>query len=209
MSNQVVVTAILVFITVALVFQLLPIVSVPISEKLALATFYNSTYGVFGWCYIDNDDTVCTPTRIGYIDLSVDLSGQRRVLPSLMDYSVTKLLVVHPLSFAITSVLWIMVWLIFLTSLGNSPQYLLVVALFSLPTFLFSLLCFLVDILIFISYLEWPGWLTLAATFCVAACCSLLWNLRRSVSIKQYEALHSDERAEVPTYPMVHRSPNG
>ncbi|CCE90853.1 Rim9p TDEL_0B07240 [Torulaspora delbrueckii] len=209
MSQLIVVSAILLFITVALVFQLLPIVAVPISKELALATFYNSTYGVFGWCYITANDTVCTPKRIGYVDLSVDLSGQRRVLPAFMDYSVTRLLVVHPLSFAITSLLWIMVLLILITSLGDSPRYLFVVALFSLPTFLFSLLCFLVDILIFISHLAWPGWLMLGATLCVATCCSLLWNLRRSVSIKKYEALHSEERVEVPTYSMVHYTSNG
>lgn len=209
MSSHAVVAAVLLFITVALVFQLLPIIAVPVSKQLALATFYNSTYGVFGWCYVSVDETVCTPARIGYVDLSVDLSGQKRRLPAQMDYSVTKLLVVHPLSFAITSVLWIMVLLILVTSLGDSPRFLLIVALFSLPAFLFSLLCFLVDILIFISHLAWPGWLMLGATLCVAACCSLLWTVRRSVSIKKYEALHSDDRADVPTYSMAHYTANG
>lgn len=210
MSTHAVILAVVVLITVSLVFQLLPVISVPITHNLALSNFLNSTYGVFGWCNTDVDlnGTVCTPARIGYTDLSVDMSGRTTFLPSMVKYSVTRLLVVHPLSLAFTAILWIMVLLIQFSSLGSSPRYLLIVALFSLPTFLFSLLCFLVDILIFISHLNWPGWLMLAATISVAICCSLLWTLRRAVSIRNYEALQAQERASsVETYSMAQFAP--
>ncbi|QLL34198.1 hypothetical protein HG536_0G00550 [Torulaspora globosa] len=205
-----VIITVVVLTTVSLVFQLLPVISVPITKSLALSNFLDSAYGVFGWCNtnVDLNGTVCTPAGIGYTDLSVDMSGRKTFLPSMVKYPVTKLLVVHPLSLAFTSILWVMILLLLSPSLRSSSGYLLVVALFSLPTVLFSLLCFLVDILIFISHLNWPGWLMLAATISLAICCSLLWTLRRSVSIKNYETLQAKERASsVETYATAQIAP--
>ncbi|QLQ80115.1 hypothetical protein HG537_0D01150 [Torulaspora globosa] len=191
-----VIIIVVVLTTVSLVFQLFPLISVPITHSLALSRFLDSTYGVFGWCItnLDVNGTVCTPAGIGYTDLSVDMSGRKTFLPSMVKYPVTRLLVVHPLSLAFTAILWFMLLLAMFSSLRSSSGYLLIVALFSLPTVLFSLLCFLVDILIFISHLNWPGWLMLAATISLAICCSLLWTLRRSVSIRNYETLQAKER---------------
>lgn len=197
-----VIITIVVLTTVSLVFQLLPVISVPITRGLALSNFLDATYGVFGWCLTNANlnGTVCTSAGIGYTDLSVDMSGRKTFLPSMVKYPVTRLLVVHPLSLAFTSILWIMVLLALFSSLRSSSGYLLIVALFSLPTVLFSLLCFLVDILIFISHLNWPGWLMLAATISLAICCSLLWTLRRAVSIRNYETLQAKERSSMETY---------
>lgn len=206
MSVLVVTLTVVVFITISLVFQLLPIISVPVTSHLTLSRFYNSSYGVFGWCYEQSGSLgrICTDPQIGYGDLQVSTSRQKTFLPSKLKSSVTKLLVVHPLSLAVTFILWVMALLILFSKLGSSPKYLLLVAMFSLPTFLFCLLCFLVDILIFISHLAWPGWLMLANTVLIAICCFLLWTLRRSVSIKNYEALHSEDRASsIETYSMT------
>lgn len=192
------------FTTISLAFQVLPVITVPLTGNLALSRYNNYLYGVFGWCHLASNGTaICTAPSVGYTDLQVDMSRQRVDLPSKLKYSFTKLLIVHPLSLIMTFMLWIMVILILLPRLRSSPGYLLVVALYSAPVFLCCLLAFLIDILLFISHLAWTGWLLLASTVVLAICCSLLWTLRRAASVKKYEALYSDDRVfSIDTYSM-------
>lgn len=193
----------LTLITVSLVFQILSLVSTPISS-ISLSSYSGLNYGVFGYC--DESTDSCSPRKLGYtphVESSSSGSHRQVALPSSLRFSVTKLLVVHPLSFAVTLILYGLLLLINHRHLASSTGFLLTVALFSLPTFLFSLLCFLVDIMLFSSHLRWPGWLMLPSTILIAVCCSLIWNVRRTVSIKNYEALQEARTAaSVETYAM-------
>lgn len=192
----------LVLLTVSLVFQLLAMVSTPISS-IALSKSPGYEYGVFGYCSYQHHK--CSSKQIGYSSEYAPHPvppNRAPTLPSGLKFSVTKLLVVHPLSFVITMILYVMVFLVEHQQLANSSKFLLSVALFSLPTFLISLLSFLVDALIFSAHLRWPGWLLLPATIEIAVCCSLLWTLRRTVSIKNYEALQSSRTNTIETYSM-------
>ncbi|GAV54309.1 hypothetical protein ZYGR_0AL00410 [Zygosaccharomyces rouxii] len=192
----------LALLTVSLIFQLLAIISTPISS-ISLSTSQDFKYGVFGYC--NTNLHKCSSRKIGY---SPELaprptpSNKSPLLPSGLKYNVTKLLVVHPLSFTITMTLYALIFLMCHQPIANSPVFLLSVALFSLPTFLLCLLSFLVDVLIFSAHLSWTGWLMLPATIIIAICCSLLWNLRRTVSIKNYEALQSSRANTIETYSM-------
>ncbi|GCF01017.1 regulator of ime2 [Zygosaccharomyces mellis] len=192
----------LALLTVSLVFQLLAMISTPITS-IPLSASANFKYGVFGYCNIHLHK--CTSRKIGYspqLEPAPTPSNKNPLLPSGLKYNVTRLLAVHPLSFSITLTLYILVFLLGHQEVANSPMYLLSVALFSLPTFLLCLLSFLVDVLIFSAHLCWTGWLILPATIIIAICCSLLWNLRRTVSIKNYEVLQSSRANTIETYSM-------
>lgn len=198
------------FTTISLAFQLLPVISVPFTANLALSRYDNRAYGVFGWCYnAENGSKHCMSASIGYTDLYDNRIVHKVNLPSRLRYSFTKLLIVHPLSLGITFILWIMVILVLLPPFRSSPRYLLIVALYSTPAFLCCLLAFLIDILLFISQLDWIGWLVLASTVIMAICCFLLWTLRRSASIKKYEKLFSDDRvSSIQAYSMCELKSN-
>lgn len=192
----------LALLTVSLIFQLLAMISTPITS-IPLSISPGFQYGVFGYCNIDAHK--CSSHKIGYSsELAPPSTPSNRspLLPSGLKYNVTKLLVVHPLSFAITMTLYVLISLMCNHQIANSPKFLLSVALFSLPTFLLCLLSFLVDMLIFSAHLCWSGWLILPATIIIAVCCSLLWTLRRTVSIKNYEALQSSRANTIETYSM-------
>lgn len=179
-------------LAITTMFEILPLITVPVTKYLSLSSFRNHYYGLFGWCVRgQNQELTCTKMKIGYDSTDVDSSGHVLTLPSNSKVVVSNLLVVHPISLAFTGTLLILAVIIMVTPLGDSPEMLLFTALFSLPTFMLCLLCFLVDILLFISKLDWPGWLMLAATISVALCCSMLWVMRRVVSVKKYESQQS------------------
>lgn len=179
-------------LAITTVFEIFPLITVPVTKRLSLSSFRNHYYGLFGWCVRGkNKELMCTKKKIGYDSTDVDSSGHVLTLPSNSKVVVSNLLIVHPISLAFTLTLLILAVTIMVTPLGDSPEMLLFTALFSLPTFMLCLLCFLVDILLFISKLDWPGWLMLAATISVALCCSMLWVMRRVVSVRKYESQQS------------------
>ncbi|KAG0672635.1 regulator of ime2 [Maudiozyma exigua] len=183
------------------VTHVFPVISVPVTH-IKLATFMDFTYGVFGWCYTSRhpaEFVQCTKRRIGYKYLDTNFYGEILYLPSESKYSISRLLVVHIIALINSIILAIMIFMITVTKHGDSPQFILSSALISLPLFVFSLFSFLVDILLFATHLGWPGWLMLADTVVMAFVCSLLWALRRTVSIRSYETLRETER-----YPMQH-----
>ncbi|CCK73433.1 Rim9p NDAI_0G04480 [Naumovozyma dairenensis CBS 421] len=211
-----------ILLTVVIVFEIFPVISRPVIDGIVLAYYKNYSYGVFGWCIdvpIDNKDTVlddspspqeiyrqCTQRKVGYKVSDSDVVDHELLLPSPSKYSVTRLLIVHPMSLVITVILWIMVLLITFTSrMEKSQFFLLMTAVISLLAFLFSLFCFLVDLLLFLSALKWPGWLMFASTVILAICCSLLWSLRRNISIRDYEALNTND---VESFAQISRHPS-
>ncbi|CAI4048413.1 hypothetical protein N7582_004370 [Saccharomyces uvarum] len=191
-------------LSITTVFEIFPLITVPVTKHLSLSSFRNHYYGLFGWCVRGKDQQLmCTRKKIGYDSTDVDSSGHVLALPSNSKVVVSNLLVVHPISLAFTSTLLVLAVIIMVTPLGDSPEMLLFTALFSLPTFMLCLLCFLVDILLFISKLDWPGWLMLAATISVALCCSMLWVMRRVVSVKKYESQQSTAHVRsIEQYPI-------
>lgn len=197
--------ALIVMITITISFQILPIISIPITT-IPLAKYSKFRYGLFGWCIVEkvpSSYVICTGRGIGYQNIDTSIYGHTLSLPSDCKYSVSKLLVVHVIAFIFSCILLSLVCLMNFTSLRVNPKLVLAAALWSLPTFLLSLLSFLVDILLFAKRISWPGWLMLAATVMQAFCCSIIWSLRRTVSIINYEALYgTDSNSEVETYSM-------
>ncbi|SMN22591.1 similar to Saccharomyces cerevisiae YMR063W RIM9 Protein of unknown function, involved in the proteolytic activation of Rim101p in response to alkaline pH [Maudiozyma saulgeensis] len=189
------------------VSHVFPAISTPVTH-ITLARFMDFTYGVWGWCYTRRLPTklvLCTKRSIGYKYLSTHMYGDILFIPSQSKYSISRLLVVHIIALFNSAVLAIMTAMIAGTTYGDSSQFVLAAALVSLPLFVFSLFCFLVDILLFATHLDWPGWLMLMDTVVMAFVCSLLWSLRRTVSIRNYETLHASQRYPMNQYPL-HRT---
>lgn len=119
--------------TVSWVVQLLPVISVPVTGKsigynLYLSSANNIVFGVFGVCDVETDK--CSSMRVGYpIELFLndtettdegDGNGLSNILlPSNATYSVTKLLVVHFVSFIFTSLLLLTTSIFLLISLSD------------------------------------------------------------------------------------------
>lgn len=184
------------------VTHIFPIIAAPITG-ITLATFMDFSYGVFGWCYtrrLPSHLKFCTKRRIGYRKLNTHVYGDILYLPSESKYSISRLMVVHIIAFINSVLLSVLTGAIAFTRYGDSPLFVLVTALVSLPLFIFSLFCFLVDILLFSTHLDWPGWLMLVDTIIMAFACSLLWSWRRTVSIRAYEALGTDQRFQMQQF---------
>lgn len=177
----------LVLFTVCFVFQLIPLLTVPISQGLLLAKFQGYKFGVFGWCYVDRSKDIQICRHSWKSDSGPDAKYSLKLLfPSLYRIALSKLLVVHPIAFAFTCTSWLMSMGIAFTKYGYNPRFVLLAAVWSMFTFVLSLLAFLVDLLLFVNKLEWPGWLILASTVILAFQCSMLWTLRRKVTARQY-----------------------
>lgn len=186
-------------LTVALVFQVFPVISIPVVDNIYLATYNGRVFGVFGWCSLVTDE--CTLPQIGYhYDTEMSTEDASLFLPSRAKRSISKLLIVHALSLFFTFLLWVFTLIINLKTYGHSRTVLAVVVLWSLLTVLLSLLSFLVDILLFVPYLAWPGWLILASTVLIAVASSIMCVVRRTVSVQKYEKVRTEDAIEL--YPL-------
>lgn len=93
------------------IIQLLAVISVPITGKLinynlSFARYNNLTFGVFGICDYTRD--TCTPPGIGYpLDHNISINNESGgvELPSDARSSISKLLVVHVVAFALSAIL--------------------------------------------------------------------------------------------------------
>ncbi|CAH2354355.1 pH-response regulator protein palI/RIM9 [[Candida] railenensis] len=108
-----------------LVVQLLPILSVPITGKgikysIYLSHYDNYKYGVFGLCDVTQD--ICSDTKIGYPSNGSNFftamsEGYKEEyggvqLPSNARYTISKLLVVHVVSFCFSGCLFLVMLLL-------------------------------------------------------------------------------------------------
>ncbi|CCK73110.1 Rim9p KNAG_0M02570 [Huiozyma naganishii CBS 8797] len=184
-------------------FHVFPIVSAPLTH-INLARFDIYEYGIFGWCTVP-PDRYCTDRGIGYSSNVATDSLLELTLPSHSKFSISRLLVVHFIAFALSAVLLVLCAVCDVSpKLRDSTNAIQCALLLSLTVFLFSLLSFLVDILLFTTFLNWPGWLMLATTVISAVVASMLGSLRRMVSLKNYE--RTSHRAGFPprteTFPL-------
>lgn len=115
--------ALLILCTVCWVIQLLPVISVPLTShrgNIYLSHFENVKFGVFGIC--DTKIGKCSSPKIGYPssnssfynltnDVSTSYSGV--VLPSYVRYTISKLLVVHVVAFCFSSLLLIVMFILY------------------------------------------------------------------------------------------------
>lgn len=173
-------TTLMVILTIAFVFQLLAILSVPISKNIYLSQYQGYKFGVFGLC---NGDT-CSKVMVGYSTTDIDdIKGFS--LPSNARHSVSKLLVVHPIATGFTFVLFVGSIVLHWREFSSSLRFLFFMLLWTIPTFLLVLLSFLVDILLFVPYLDWGGWIVLASAVLVSLSAILLCIMRRTVSSRK------------------------
>ncbi|EDO15727.1 hypothetical protein Kpol_1073p13 [Vanderwaltozyma polyspora DSM 70294] len=205
MSRFSLMMSVAILMTISLVFHIIPNITTPVIDHLMLSQLDGIQFGVFGWCNTKGHSMGCSGLSIGYRYPQSSLLALKFRLPSGIRYSVTRLLVVHPIALVFVFVLWLMSLCLFIEKLGTSTSYTLGVALLSLPTFLMSLLAFLVDLLLFVPTVCWPAWMVLIVTIFIAICCSILWSLRRSAIMINYEALYStgdqDNQVEMVSLP--------
>ncbi|SCU79552.1 LAFA_0B03906g1_1 [Lachancea sp. 'fantastica'] len=195
--------------TVAMVFQILPVISMPLVNSIYLSRYNGRLFGVFGWCVVSTGE--CTPPRVGYTlqcamqdtygiknDTNCELEEfNSDFLPSRAKRAISKLLVVHPMSLFFTATLWIATIALNTRLFSRSRKALACAVLWSLPAVFLSLLSFLVDVLLFVPYLAWPGWLILVSTLLIAVASCIMCGVRRSVSLQKYERLRKKEVIEL------------
>ncbi|VEU19900.1 DEKNAAC100827 [Brettanomyces naardenensis] len=164
-------------LAIAFAFQLMAVLTVPVTG-LTLCSYQGYRFGVFGLC----DDSDCTSMQIGYRPIRVKTNLSGFTLPSNARHSISYLLVVHPISTAFTGVQLLITAPMISEKFSSSSAYLLVLLLWTLPTFILTLLSFLVDLLMFIPHLRWCGWTLLGSTCMIALCGTTLCIMRRTVT---------------------------
>lgn len=174
-------TTLVLVLVVAFTFQLLAVISVPVTKKIYLSEYQDYTFGVFGLCY---NGTTCSSVGIGYSASDID-TLQGFTLPSNARHSVSKLLIVHPIATGFTLFLLIGAFTLHWHGPSSSLRFLFFLLLWTIPTFLLALLSFLVDILLFIPHLNWGGWIVLAAAVLIALCAIFLCMMRRTISSRK------------------------
>lgn len=173
-------TSVSLLLLIAFAFQLISILSVPITSKISLCNYNEYQFGVFGYC---NQKTGhCTKPGIGYAT-PTDFK-----LPSSARKSLANLLIVHVVAAALTLLLCFGAVLTHFHGPASSQRYLLALLVLAVPVFLVSLLAFLVDILLFLNHLAWAGWLVMASIVLIAISGIILGIMRRSLSAKK--AMH-------------------
>ncbi|SCU96316.1 LANO_0E13190g1_1 [Lachancea nothofagi CBS 11611] len=195
--------------SIALIFQIIPVISIPVVHSIYLSHYNGRAFGVFGWC--STSTNVCAARRIGYVtscengsdtvDLNdfecAELESPGEFLPSRAKRDISKLLIVHPISLFFTFLLWLLMVAINSRRLGQSRKILTCTVLWSLPAVFLSLLSFLVDILLFVPFLAWPGWLLLVSTVLMGVASFMMCGVRRSVSLQKYEKLRNGEHIDL------------
>ncbi|OWB64456.1 hypothetical protein B5S29_g5565 [[Candida] boidinii] len=169
-----------ILLSISSCFQLIALLTVPVTDKLTLCKYDGYEFGVFGVC----KDGYCTDVRIGYKPSQLS-DNYEFSLPSNARHSISYLLVVHPIATGFNIIELLLVISLFNQFLSNSINYLLLILLFMLPTFLLTLLSFLVDILLFLPHLQWCGWILLGSTVLIAISGTLLCIMRRTVSSRK------------------------
>ncbi|AAS52061.1 ADR141Wp [Eremothecium gossypii ATCC 10895] len=184
--------------TLALLFQSFATFSVPLSNGVTLSHFNGYKFGVFGWC--DTTHTHCTPLKLGYsAEDGFLFAGQDELsLPTQAKYSLSKLLVVHPLALCSMVVLWLMV--VLSQCYKHSDRRLTIIILWSFLTYMETLLCFLVDVLLFVPYLDWPGWLMLVSAVLVVFSSSIACLRRRTLTSQRIEKGAKEDLELYPLY---------
>ncbi|AGO11906.1 AaceriADR141Wp [[Ashbya] aceris (nom. inval.)] len=184
--------------TLALLFQSFATFSVPISNGVTLSHFNGYKFGVFGWC--DTSNTHCTKLKLGYSAKDGFLfAGQDELtLPTQAKYSVSKLLVVHPLALCSMGILWLMV--VLSQCCKHSDRRLTIIILWSFLTYMETLLCFLVDVLLFVPYLDWPGWFMLVSAVLIAFSSSIACLRRRTLTSQRIEKGAKEDLELYPLY---------
>ena len=180
-------TLLAILVSICVVFQAFPLATVPLNKNLILGQYMGYHFGVFGWCFVDKGVTIACHCKFRPDSIETYKYTDQLLFPSLYKVTISTLLVVHPVSFAFTCILWIMALIIRLSRFGRCPIFILSAATWSLAAFLLALLSALVDLLLFVNKLKWPGCLVLASVPLMAICCSWLWSLRRQVSAIFYE----------------------
>lgn len=184
--------------TLALVCEFFNTISVPITSHLYISEYNGYKFGVFGWC--KQDGSICSPVRVGYSldDILLLNDNEYLHLPNHAKYALSKLLLVHMLSFASVLVFWLFSLLTCVKRLHISRGILLFAVVWSMMTFMISLLGFLIDILMFASHITWSSWLVLVGAFCVAVSGFMLCLMIRDVPYKRFVKLQGDVDVCVP-----------
>lgn len=157
-------------------FQMVAVVSVPVTTQITLANFNGYIYGIWGYCKADGSN--CSGIHVGYEEIP---SGESFSLPRSARHSLSRLLIVHVVSTGCTLLLFLGS---LVTNCVRGPTYLLILLVWAVPVFMVTLLAFLVEILLFVNHLSFAGWFTLVAVVLNAASFVVLCLFRRSRAAK-------------------------
>ncbi|SCU90184.1 LAMI_0E00958g1_1 [Lachancea mirantina] len=182
--------------SVALAFQILPVISIPAVESLYLCMYQDRKFGVFGWCSVDGNTCANDSIRYTTTMKEIEYYYKEDFFPSRAKATLSRLLLVHPIALGFTAVLWAMAVVLNCKKFEQSRQLILGMVLWSIPTVLLSLLSYLVDILLFVPYLAWPGWLLLVSIILIVITTCVMCFLRRVNSIQRYDRLHGKDEVE-------------
>ncbi|KYK59808.1 hypothetical protein DCS_00942 [Drechmeria coniospora] len=187
-------TPLSVLLLAALILLLLSVLSVPVTQSIALGKFNDVLFGVFGYC----KGGTCSSIGIGYdTGKLVDADKQSFTLPTGVRNSLSAILVVHPIATAMTLAMFILAVIAHLHAPSRSSKYLLVLFLFMIVTFLLCLLAFVIDVLMFMPHLAWGSYLVLAASIVVGICIVVSFAMRRAVVGRKSRQKRIAENAEM------------
>ncbi|KAK4125054.1 pali-domain-containing protein [Parathielavia appendiculata] len=175
----------------AFALLLLSILSTPIIKAIPLGSWEGVDFGVFGYC----DKNGCTPIEVGYDVRSLN-SGDFD-LPSSTRFTLSSLLIVHPVAAFITLVMFVLAIIAHFRSPSHSARYLLVLFIVGMVNFLVCLLSFLIDVLLFVPHLAWGSYVVLAATILVALSGLVSCAMRRTIVGRKARQKRIAENAEM------------
>ncbi|CAY69511.1 uncharacterized protein PAS_chr2-2_0398 [Komagataella phaffii GS115] len=168
-------------LAITFTFELLSVLSVPITKHIQLCSYQGYKFGVFGYC---TENNICTTIGIGYHRNSIDeLRGFS--LPSNARSSISSLLVVHLIGCVCTFILWVLSLMLNMDRFHRSLWFLLTCLVWTCAFFFFTLFSFLVDVLLFVPHVAFGGWLMLVSTVFLAFTGTIFCIMRRTVSSRK------------------------
>lgn len=193
-----------VIILIAFGLQLVAVLSAPITRAIALSTYNDITYGVFGYCTTDK----CSSVSIGYPS-SVTDSEDRFSLSSSSRHILAYLLIANVVAAGLQLILLVFTLFAHLHKASHSSIYLTFVFIFAVFTFAISLLAFLADILMFVPHMAWGVWVVLVSTVLTALYIPVFCIMRRSMGKKQTLKTHESSELHNLNQPIAYIPDNG
>jgi hypothetical protein len=176
-------SALTVVLTIAFAFQLIAVLSVPVTRAISLSSLNDIQYGVLGYC--DTATNTCSSVGIGYDSDIINAAENDFKLPSTARHTLSNLLIAHIVAAGLTLFLLVLTVFAHFHATANSSKYLLTMIILAIPTFLVSLLAFLVDLLLFLPHLNWGAWILVAATALILFYFILLLVMKQALSNKK------------------------
>ncbi|KID59369.1 Actin cortical patch SUR7/pH-response regulator PalI, partial [Metarhizium brunneum ARSEF 3297] len=149
----------------AFLLLLLSVLSTPITKFVALGSFHDVKYGVFGYCLGDK----CTNIAVGYPRGGALTDGTQTFdSPSSVRYTLSTALFIHPIAAILTLVVLCLTVSSHSHGASHSLKYLTILFILTSITFVACLASLIIDMLVFSTHLSWGTYIVLVATIILA-----------------------------------------